>query len=174
MRYDPTLFEDAGALRDISISGVGVAEWKRVLHALVMTGWDLQFSSTLDGEPGLDSAIDALFDEVVGNPDASAALAVRVGAVTFRCYFFDSLEIEFTFDPEAVSDAAKFDDVVTFMSWLGDASGGRVIMTMEGTDHVAMPALLEYVPYRCRHGEQHVAVRLNDSIVTTVHPEWPS
>ncbi|WP_336555314.1 hypothetical protein [Streptomyces sp. PmtA] len=75
----------------------------------------------------------------------SATLAVRIGDIWFTSYFFDPSEIEFTFDPRDVVDESGFAAVESFVRRMGNACGKRVVMTMESwTDHVALPAMLEY------------------------------
>ncbi|MFF4744513.1 hypothetical protein QRN89_13395 [Streptomyces chengbuensis] len=76
-----------------------------------------------------------------------ATLAVRIGDIWFTSYFFDPSEIEFTFDPRDVVDESGFAAVESFMRRMGNACGKRVVMTMESwTDHVGLPAMLEYRP----------------------------
>lgn len=62
------------------------------------------------------------------------------------CYFFDIDEIEFTFNPADVDGSEPFAHLETFLRWLGESTGRRVVVTMEGADHRTMPAR------GCRHG----------------------
>ncbi|MCS0604237.1 hypothetical protein NX794_23915 [Streptomyces sp. LP11] len=95
-----------------------------------------------------DGALDAaaVWSRLEGDPEESANLAIDVDGVWFTCYFFDIEEIEFTFDPSDVIDATSFAPVRAFVTWLGRATGREVIVTMEGTDHAAMPALIRWRP----------------------------
>lgn len=124
-----------------------VEDWQRMLSSLSSTGWEVSFATTLAEEPpGLLVNARELFDLLALDGEASARLAIHVEEIWFTCYFFDVEEIEFTFDPEDVSDEASFRSLESFIGWLGDSSRKQVVMTMEGTDHRSMPAILEYQP----------------------------
>ncbi|MFF2805725.1 hypothetical protein ACFVT2_00835 [Streptomyces sp. NPDC058000] len=140
-------FQADGALRDVCILNAELRDWQNVFDHFSASGWSLWFSCELMGLEGSrlpDAA--SLFAALESDPDESATLAVQVGGIWFTCYFFDAAEIEFTFDPGDVVNSRTFTRVSTFMKGLGDSTGKRVIMTMEGTSHADMPALLEYMP----------------------------
>ncbi|MEU6409032.1 hypothetical protein [Microbispora sp. NPDC046933] len=147
MRYRSDHFVAHGSLRDIVVLDADIEDWQQMLSSLASSFWEVFLSVDFPGEPQ-ETPVDArrLFEELESNSDASARLEIRVDGVSFRCYFFQSDEIEFTFDPIEVQDETSFQAVVQFMTWLGDLCGKRVIMTMETAEHAAIPALLDYVP----------------------------
>ncbi|MET7679153.1 hypothetical protein [Streptomyces sp. NPDC005423] len=136
-----------GALRDVCVLNATIDDWRRVfdgLHAVpgrhVLT-WTL--AGTAEKGP-LDAP--AVWSRLERDPEESASLAIDIDGVWFTCYFFDIEEIEFTFDPSDVVDNATFTPVRSFVTWLGTATGREVIVTMEGTDHAAMPPLIRWWP----------------------------
>ena len=147
MRYRSADFQVDGAMRDVCILDAEIQDWQRVLSSLPSLEWVVSFSTTLAEEPAnIFENARALFDALGYDREASATLAIQVGGTWFTCYFFEVEEIEFTFDTGDVFDEISFVLLESFMIWLGEACGKRVIMTMEGTDHRSMPALLEYTP----------------------------
>ncbi len=153
MEYRPDLFVVDGALREVCVLDTDLGDWQRVFSALPSCGWEVSFTTTLP-EPSAEvfEVAARLFEELDFDGQESARLAIGVDGIWFACYFFDVSEIEFTFFPGDVTDEASYGAVERFMTWLGDVVGKRVIMTMEGTDHPSMPALLEYVPVARRTG----------------------
>lgn len=136
-----------GALRDLCVLDTTIEDWRRLFDALptapgphVLT-WSLS-DTTESG--ALDAS--AVWSRLEQDPEESASLAIDVDGVWFTCYFFDIEEIEFTFDPSDVVDEATFAPVRAFVTWLGTSVGREVIVTMEGTDHAAMPALIRWRP----------------------------
>jgi hypothetical protein len=147
MRYKQVDFVADGSLRDICVLDASVEDWQRMSSSLSHVNWEVSFSTTLqDGSADLVADIPRLFTELENDGEASATLAIQVDDIWLTCYFFEIQEIEFSFDPADVSDESSFASLTSFIEWLGDACGRRVVMTMEGTDHPSMPALLEYVP----------------------------
>ncbi|MGQ4438719.1 hypothetical protein ACN6LI_007565 [Streptomyces violaceoruber] len=148
MLYDSGLFAVDGALRDVCVLDADVEDWERVVRDLVASGWVVEFSTTHPrGEELLRSGARELFAALERSREDSVTLAVRIDDIWFTSYFFDPSEIEFTFDPRDVVDESGFAVVEKFMKRIGNASGKRVVMTMESsTDHVGLPALLEYTP----------------------------
>ncbi|MEU8278400.1 hypothetical protein ACFYOK_35600 [Microbispora bryophytorum] len=147
MRYRSEHFVADGSLRDIVVLDTDIEDWQQMLSSLASSAWEVSLSVDLPGG-SQETPVDArrLFEELESNGDSSARLEIRVDGASFRCYFFQCDEIEFTFDPIEVQDEISFEAVAQFMVWLGDLSGKRVIMTMETTDHATIPALLDYVP----------------------------
>ncbi|EXU61562.1 MULTISPECIES: hypothetical protein [Streptomyces] len=136
-----------GALRDICILDTTIDDWRRMFDGLHAVPGNHVLTWTLSGatESGvLDPS--AVWSRLEQDPEESASLAIDVDGVWFTCYFFDIEEIEFTFDPSDVVDKATFAPVRAFVTWLGTATGREVIVTMEGTDHAAMPALIRWRP----------------------------
>ncbi|SOB81651.1 hypothetical protein [Streptomyces sp. 1331.2] len=147
MHYQREDFLVDGALRDLCILDANVEDWQRIISSLSSSEWEVSFTTTLSEEsPGVLANARELFETLAIDGEASATLAILVDGIWFTCYFFDMEEVEFTFDPGDVSDETSFRSVERFMKWLGDTCERRVIMTMEGTDHRSMPALLEYAP----------------------------
>lgn len=148
LRYREADFVVDGALRDVLVFDVVTADWEAALRALRQTGWHTHFAWTLAEVDPLEvlPEADEIFCRLSADADESAALSVRVDDVTFNCYFFDADQIEFTFDPSDVTDAARFSGVERFVRLLGDATGKQAIVTMESTDHSDLPALLSYQP----------------------------
>jgi hypothetical protein len=141
------MFEPDGALRDVCVLDASEEDWSRVIARLFRNSSEVHFSSTLSSVPiGLKSSAGELFSILASNPEESASFSVKIGTVWFSCYFFDSSEIEFTFDPADVENENSFRHVVDFMGEVGEACGKRVIMTMETSDHRRIPALLEWIP----------------------------
>ncbi|MEV0265202.1 hypothetical protein AB0I49_28220 [Streptomyces sp. NPDC050617] len=147
LRYRVEDFVFDGSLRDVCILDAEIGDWQRVFDSLESAGWEVSFSWTLleASDRGLPSARE-VFERLEGEPEESASLAVQVGSVWFTSYFFEVDEIEFTFDPSDVVDFEAFTQLEKFICRLGDSTGKRVVVTMEGSDHAAMPSLLEYVP----------------------------
>ncbi|MFE2075451.1 hypothetical protein [Streptomyces misionensis] len=136
-----------GALRDVCVLDATVDDWRRMFDGLPAAPGRHVLTWTLSGttESGaLDAS--AVWSRLETDPEESASLAIDVDGVWFTCYFFDLAEIEFTFDPSDVVDDATFAPVRAFVTWLGAVTGREVIVTMEGTDHAAMPALIRWRP----------------------------
>ncbi|MFJ2473166.1 hypothetical protein ACIOWI_09280 [Streptomyces sp. NPDC087659] len=148
MPYKNELFVVDGALRDVCVLHAEVEDWDRVVRDLAASDWVVEFSTTHPrGEELFSSGAPELFAALAQSGEDSATLAVRVGDIWFTAYFFDPSEIEFTFDPRDVVDESGFGAVEGFMKRVGNACGKRVVMTMESsTDHVGLPAMLEYRP----------------------------
>ncbi|MFG2596398.1 hypothetical protein [Streptomyces sp. NPDC048462] len=147
MRYRSEDFDVDGALRDVCIFDAEIDDWKNLLEGLALTGWAVHFTWTLfeSADGGIADAR-SLLDRLGSEPEESARLAVEVGGIWFSCYFFDIDEIEFTFDPADVDGPASFAHLEAFLRRLADSTHRRVVVTMEGTDHRTMPALIEYSP----------------------------
>ncbi|MGW0556152.1 hypothetical protein ACWDZ6_18420 [Streptomyces sp. NPDC002926] len=147
MSYRAEDFEVDGALRDVCILDASIDDWQRILDGVKSVNWPVSFGWTLSDsdDEGIPDARE-LFNRLESEPEESASLAVEVSGIWFTCYFFDIDEVEFTFDPADVVDSASFGHVEEFVRWLGDATRKRVVVTMEGTDHNVMPALLYYSP----------------------------
>nr|WP_237498692.1 MULTISPECIES: hypothetical protein [unclassified Streptomyces] len=147
MRYRSEDFEVDGALRDVCILDASITDWRNLLEGLKSRDWTVCFAWTLsESNDGVIPDADGLFGRLETEPEESARLAVQVGDIWFTCYFFDIDEIEFTFDPADVDGPLPFAHMEAFVRWLGDATRKDVVVTMEGTDHRAMPALIEYSP----------------------------
>ncbi|GAA1555371.1 hypothetical protein [Kribbella lupini] len=157
MRYRADHFVVDGALRDVCVLDAALGDWQRLISALPSCGWEVSFTTTLP-EPSAEvfEVAGRLFEELDLDGQESATLAIAVDGTWFTCYFFEVSEIEFTFHPDNVTDQASFGAVERFMAWLGDTVGKRAIMTMEGSDHPSMPALLEYVPVARRTGGENL------------------
>lgn len=147
MRFRSEDFDVDGALRDVCILDASIDDWRNLLEGLALTDWVVQFAWTLaESTDGAIPDARSLFDRLESEPEESARLAVEVGGIWFTCYFFDIDEIEFTFDPDDVDGPKSFAHLEAFLRRLGDSTHRRVVVTMEGTDHRAMPALIEYSP----------------------------
>lgn len=148
MPYVSALFVADGALRDVCVLDTEAEDWDRVVRDLVASDCVVEFSTTHPrGADLLRSGATALFAALEQSAEDSATLAVLLDRIWFTSYFFDPSEIEFTFDPRDVVDPSGFAAVESFMKRIGDACGKPVVMTMESwTDHVGLPALLEYRP----------------------------
>ncbi|MDJ0380604.1 hypothetical protein [Streptomyces sp. G-G2] len=147
MRYRSEDFEADGALRDVCVLDASINDWQNLLEGLTLADWPAQFSWTLfESTDGTIPDARSLFDRLESEPEESASLAVQVGDIWFTCYFFDIDEIEFTFDPADVEDPESFAHLEAFVRRLGDSTHKNVVVTMEGTDHRTMPALIEYSP----------------------------
>lgn len=145
--YDSRMFEPDGALRDVCVLDASADDWSRVIARLCRSSDETHFSTTLPQVPiDLQSNAGQLFSILRSNPEESASFSVKVGTVWFSCYFFQSSEIEFTFDPADVESADSFRCVMDFMGEVGEACRKRVVMTMESNDHRHIPALLEWIP----------------------------
>ncbi|MEV2212766.1 hypothetical protein AB0H86_15180 [Streptomyces sp. NPDC050997] len=145
--YDSRMFEVDGALRDVCVLDASEDDWSRVIARLCLHSSETHFSTTLPQLPvDLKRNAGELFSILASNAEESATFSAKVGTVWFSCHFFQSSEIEFTFDPTDVESADSFRCVVDFMSEVGEACGKRVVMTMESNDHRHIPALLEWIP----------------------------
>lgn len=137
-----------GALRDVCVLDAVLADWEAVLSALRDSGWPTGFCWTIAETEATEvlPTADEIFRRLTADADESATLTVDLDGIVFRSYFFDVDEIEFTFDPGDVTDAARFPGVASFVRLLGNATGKRVVVLMESTDHAGLPALLSYQP----------------------------
>ncbi|MFE9373993.1 hypothetical protein ACFYM2_30045 [Streptomyces sp. NPDC006711] len=155
LRYRPEHFEADGALRDVCILNAQPESWQRMIEGFSMAPWRVVFRWTFAESPDEGSLLDAgeIWRHLEEDQDESASLSVQVGNIWFTCYFFDPDEIEFTFDPADVEDEKSFTAVRDFVRRLGDTTQQEVIVTMEGTDHAAMPALLIYAPTERTRGD---------------------
>ncbi|MDQ0950122.1 hypothetical protein QFZ24_004045 [Streptomyces phaeochromogenes] len=147
LSYLSELFEVDGSLRDVCVLDARVEDWDRVVRDLVESDWQVEFTTTHPrGAELLRAGAPELFAALEQSGEDSATLAVCINDIWFTSYFFESAEIEFTFDPSDVVDESGVLVVDNFMKRIGDACGKRVVMTMESTDHEGIPALLEYRP----------------------------
>ncbi|MEU8975447.1 hypothetical protein AB0D11_40615 [Streptomyces monashensis] len=145
--YRAEVFVADGALRDVCVLDTTIDDWRRMFDGLRAVPGNHVLTWTLSGtaESGaLDASV--VWSRREQDPEESASLAIDVDGVWFTCYFFDIEEMEFTFDPSDVAGTATFAPVHAFVTWLGTATGREVIVTMEGTDHAAMPALVRWRP----------------------------
>ncbi|MFG2605603.1 hypothetical protein ACGFT2_18965 [Streptomyces sp. NPDC048514] len=145
--YQAEDFVADGALRDVCVLDTTIDDWRRMFDGLRSVPGHHVLTWTLSGTTD-SGALDAsaVWSRLERDPEESASLAIDVDGVWFTCYFFDIEEIEFTFDPSDVVDKTTFAPVRAFVTWLGTATGREVIVTMEGTDHAAMPALIRWRP----------------------------
>lgn len=121
MHYRREDFLVDGALRDLCILDANVEDWQRIISSLSSSEWEVSFTMTLSAEPpGVLNDARELFETLAIDGEDSATLAILVDDIWFTCYFFDMGEVEFTFDPEDVSDETSFRSVERFMRWLGD------------------------------------------------------
>ncbi|MFI6056382.1 hypothetical protein ACIBCO_40800 [Streptomyces violascens] len=148
LQYRPEHFEADGALRDVCILNAQPEAWQRMIEGLSAAPWRVVFQWTFAESPAEGTLLDAreIWGHLEEDQDESASLSVQVENIWFTCYFFDPGEIEFTFDPADIEDEKSFTAVREFVRRLGDATQQEVIVTMEGTDHATMPALLMYAP----------------------------
>lgn len=143
--YDPDYFEDDGSLRDVCVLDAGPPVWERLLRAVPDSPWEHRLA--VNDEPRSPAEFSVTDFFATEEEELSARLAIRVGELWFVTFFFDDAEIEFSFDPVQVGDAARFGSLERFMVWLAEACDRRVVMTMETSGHHRdIPALLETVP----------------------------
>lgn len=157
--YQAEHFVPDGALRDVSVPDAGLAVWERLLAGLTHAPGEYQLSVNGEGRSAEDFSVAAFFaaiddgdddgdgDDDDGDDVPQARLAVGVDGMWFVSFFFEVDEIEFTFDPEGVTDSAEFGRLERFMLWLAEVCGRKVVMTMESsTGHRDAHALLETLP----------------------------
>lgn len=78
---------------------------------------------------GLDVAIPSNIDSAFDAEDRPL-MHFTVSGVVLQCHFFTAAVIEFSFDPEQVTEET-LRDLLAFMVDLGDATSKAVIMTPE-------------------------------------------
>jgi hypothetical protein len=139
------LFAVDGALRDVCVLDVGLPEWSRLIEALPGSG--REYSLAVTTEPPLaDLSAEAIFERLDFDPEASARLEVRAGHVPLVNFFFETTDIEFSFDPEQVAGPDDVAALEAFMRWLATTCRKPAILTMETTDHRSIPALVTVQP----------------------------
>ncbi|MEU5534835.1 hypothetical protein [Streptomyces sp. NPDC020362] len=147
MKYRPEDFVVDGALRDACILDTTLDDWRRMFEGLrVLPGRHVLTWTLADTSDTCIPDAPAVWSRLEQDPEESASLAIDIGGMWFTSHLFEIEEIEFTFDPRDVVDQETFEPVRDFVTWLGTATGQEVIVTMEGTDHATMPALLRWQP----------------------------
>jgi hypothetical protein len=130
-------FKVDGSLRAISIRGTTLADWQRMLDALWVSAYHLEFRR--EGE--LQTPPHNAAEPFEVRREAVAWLSVTSGGVTANCHFFTEEEIEFDIDPREVKGKPELDCALGFLRWLANAVGREAIMTWEGyRDHPVFTA----------------------------------
>lgn len=134
-----------GALRDVCVLDAELEDWQHMFSGLRTLPGRHVFTWTLADatDTGIPEA-SAVWSRLDEDPEESVSLAIEIGGMWFTCYFFEVEEIEFTFDPADVVSQETFTPVRDFVKWLGNSTGREVVVTMEGNDHAAMPALIRW------------------------------
>lgn len=128
---DEELFEadGFGSLQDIVVGDTDSADWQRVLDFLGVDPLRLTYS--IDGVPAdLPTSIAEVFSTW---QQAAPALLIDVEGVRLGCYFFDSSEIEFDFDPRDVKTDDQRSALLAFMQALADLRDKPVFVAPEGS-----------------------------------------
>lgn len=94
-------FEPDGSLRDIYVQNATIDDWKRVV-ALIMDG---SLGARLErggASVAVPSRFERLFDQNEGH-----LMSFTVGGALLTCQFFTPTEIEFSVDPNDVTEAGS-------------------------------------------------------------------
>jgi hypothetical protein len=117
-------FERDGSLRDIYVQNATIEDWKLVI-AVVQRGVHGAQLHRGGVEVVIPGNIESLFD-----PEDRPYMSFTVAGVAFDCHFFTPTEIEFSFDPQQVTERS-LQGLLAFMIDLGTATDKAVIMTPE-------------------------------------------
>jgi hypothetical protein len=126
----PTIAADLapdGALRDIYVREIGLAEWEQVWRAIQTRYAPVRYS--IDGEPAPLPAHAA--DAFAVRPAGSPLATFDVGPVELACHFFDRAEIEFDLVPNDVTSPAIFAPLLAFLQALATWTGRPSLLTHE-------------------------------------------
>jgi hypothetical protein len=120
-------FVHDGTLRDIYVQHTTTGDW-RVVVAMIFGG---DYRARLD-RAGVAVTMPTNVESLFAETEESELhhLDFEVGGVALQCHFFMPDEIELSFWPEAVTEAALH-DLLAFMIDIGDATKKAVIMTPE-------------------------------------------
>jgi hypothetical protein len=117
-------FERDGSLRDIYVQNATIDDWKIVIASIQLGRYGAQLHR--DGvEVAMPASIESLFV-----PDRRPYMNFTVAGVAVDCHFFTPTEIEFSFDPQEVTERSLHDRLA-FMIDLGNLTNKPVIMTPE-------------------------------------------
>ena len=117
-------FETDETLRDIYVRDTTVDDWRIVLRRILDGAYHAGLERAGVAVP-LPENIESLFEE-----DHRHLLQVSINRVALSCHFFTPTEIEFSFSPEGITEAA-LKDLLAFMIDIGDAAKKPVMMTPE-------------------------------------------
>jgi hypothetical protein len=120
-------FKRDGALRDIYVHDVALADWQAALDNIRVRYAPLKFS--VDGE--LADLPDEVTEIFRIRERGSLLLNFDLGAPYVACHFFTEEQIEFNLRPEDVTGPERLAAVVSFMHGLTTAIGKAVVLTME-------------------------------------------
>jgi hypothetical protein len=123
--FDPDLM---GALPDLHVADVSVAEWQQVFDLFESGGWPFQFRLDTTPQPLLSA--EEAFEKT---SEASVDLLVRFAPEAKANFYLHSPEqIDFDVDLRELQGQDRVDDLCDFLSRLGRMLERPVLMTAEG------------------------------------------
>ncbi|MFF5503340.1 hypothetical protein [Streptomyces roseolus] len=144
------VFRVDGSLRDVRALDVTRAEWIAVLERLRVVADETEVEHPYPRLDPVRPAVAELFRAWADEPEGegtSFAFRARFGAVWFFALPCDEEEIEFSFRPDDVVDAAGVDAVLRFLAEVAAASGRRTILTGETVRYdTGLPTLVSHDP----------------------------
>ena len=129
-------FERDGSLRDIYVQNATIDDWKLVIASIQRGGYGAQLHRG-GVEVALPASIESLFV-----PDGRPYMNFTVAGVALDCHFFTPTEIEFSSDPQEVTEHSLH-GLLAFMINLGNVTSKPVIMTPENN---SQSPILRYEP----------------------------
>lgn len=140
-------FEGDGSLRDIYVLNTDADDWDSCI-SYVQSRYRTEF--TADNEP-------LPFPEGIGEvfrlrDEKALTLRIDLNGVSINTHFFTEEEIEFDIDPREVDSSSAAEDVLSFMSDLGNLLSKEVVLTPENASTIPIYRFLpsmtvpEYLP----------------------------
>jgi hypothetical protein len=121
-------FASDGALRDIQVVDATLADWQRVLDFLRASASKLKY--TVDGTPTtLPSEVSPIIET---RSIATPLLLFRWGDIEFATHFFCVDDLEFDFRSEEIRGQPQLDQLLSFLSGVGQLLGKTILVYNEG------------------------------------------
>lgn len=131
-------FEPDGALRDIYVLRANRELWAKLFDRL-RGAYDLSFSVD-----GIVRTLPASVEEVFAlRPAGSPLLNFDVGSIDVACHFFDPAQIEFDILPNQVRSQSDLNELLQFLTLVGNAVGDTVVLTPENRE---LEPIITYIP----------------------------
>ena len=130
-------FEWDGSLRDIYICETSLDDWQNFLDFLREGEYQVRFLVDKTPYP-LPTKVNWIFEQ----PERPL-LSIEISNITLNCHFFIIEEIELDLDPREVTDEAKLNQLVKFISDISLTLGKKVKITPENSSDIA---LFKFVP----------------------------
>ena len=121
-------FEDTSSLRDIYIFNTDEKIWNKVINEINKSSYISEFWHG-DNKTALPTTFSEIKELQESDPTILKIFLNNV--VQVNCYFFVEDEIEMDITPKEITDEAKYNNLVSFLSWLSGVTNSSVSLTHE-------------------------------------------